>query len=213
MLPFTPEQFLAVFQGYNEAIWPAQAFGYLAGGLAVALLFTQSERGDQIIAVILAVMWAWTGVAYHILFFAPIDKAAYAFGVLFIAEAGAIAYAGLRCRLTFVLPQDAAGWVGVALVTYAALLYPLIGMAAGHHPSELPMFGVTPCPVTIFTFGMLLLTRSPLPLYLLVIPTLWSLIGGSAAILLRIPQDWLLLVSGVAAVGLITVRNRPGFPA
>jgi hypothetical protein len=98
-------------------------------------------------------------------------------------------------------------------VAYAAVLYPLIGIAAGHHPSELPMFGVTPCPVTIFTFGLLLLTRSPPPLYLLVIPTLWSLIGGSAAILLRVPQDWLLLVSGIATVGFVTVRHRARLPA
>ena len=58
------------------------------------------------------------------------------------------------------------------------------------------MFGVTPCPVTIFTLGMFLLTTSPVPKGLLVIPFIWSLIGGSAAILLHVPQDWVLLASG-----------------
>jgi Family of unknown function (DUF6064) len=208
MLPFTSEQFLAVFEAYNAAIWPAQVFAYLAGGLAVVLLFIERRRSDRIIAVILAIMWAWTGLAYHMVFFAPINGAAYAFGALFVVEAGAIAHAGLRHRLSFGFRVDAAGWVGIAFVAYAAVLYPLIGMAAGHRASELPMFGVTPCPVTVFTFGLLLLTRSPPPPYLLAIPTLWSLVGGSAAVLLRVPQDWLLLVSGVAAVGMITIRNR-----
>ena len=32
------------------------------------------------------------------------------------------------------------------------------------------------------------------------IPFIWSLIGGSAAILLDVRQDWLLLVSGLIAV-------------
>jgi hypothetical protein len=213
MLPFTPEQFLAVFEAYNEAIWPVQAFAYLVGSVAVVLLFAESQRSDRIIAAILATMWAWTGLAYHGLFFAPINRTAYAFGALFVAEAGAIAYAAIRHRLTFGFRSDAAGWAGIALAAYAAVLYPLIGIAAGHHPSELPMFGVTPCPVTIFTFGLLLLTRSPPPLYLLVIPTLWSLIGGSAAILLGVPQDWLLLVSGIATMGFVTVRHRAQFAA
>ena len=43
--------------------------------------------------------------------------------------------------------------------------------------------------------------------WLLVIPFIWSLIGGSAAILLDVRQDWLLLVSGLIAVPNI-VRDR-----
>jgi hypothetical protein len=46
------------------------------------------------------------------------------------------------------------------------------------------------------------------PRWLLVIPVVWSLIGGSAAILLNVAQDWFLLVSGLIAVPLIVVRNR-----
>ena len=33
MLPFTPEQFLAVFVNYNNAIWPIQIAAYLLGGI------------------------------------------------------------------------------------------------------------------------------------------------------------------------------------
>jgi hypothetical protein len=68
------------------------------------------------------------------------------------------------------------------------------------------MFGITPCPVTIFTLGLLLLAR-PMYWWLLVIPVLWSLVGGSAAFLLRVPQDWVLLVSGVAVLW-VEVRDR-----
>jgi Family of unknown function (DUF6064) len=211
MLPFTSEQFLSVFEAYNAAIWPAQVFAYFASFLAVVLLFTDHERSDWIIPVILAIMWMWTGLAYHMVFFAPINSAAYAFGALFIVQAGALVHAGFRHRLAFGFRVDAAGWIGIAFVAYAAVLYPLIGMAAGHRASELPMLGVTPCPVTIFTFGLLLLTRSPPPLYLLAIPAIWSLIGGSAAMLLRVPQDWLLLVSGVTAVGLVATGDWKRF--
>ena len=65
------------------------------------------------------------------------------------------------------------------------------------------MFGIAPCPVTVFTFGLLLLTTEWVPRRLLVIPVVWSVIGGSAAFLLAIPQDWPLLVSGVTVLALL----------
>lgn len=165
--------------------------------------FRRGLWSDRTIAAILALMWAWTGFAYHLLFFATINKAAYAFFALFALQAAALAYAGIYRRIDFGVPPGPATWVGASFVIYAAVAYPLIGIAAGHHGSDLPMFGVTPCPVTIFTFGILLLTLRRLPIYLLVIPTLWSVIGGSAAFLLHVPQDWPLLLSSVVAVPII----------
>jgi hypothetical protein len=55
---------------------------------------------------------------------------------------------------------------------------------------------------------MLLLTIRPIPRLLLIIPILWSLIGGSAAILLHVPQDWALLVSGIVSAALLAGRDQ-----
>lgn len=209
MLPFTSEQFLAVFVAYNEAIWPIQIAAYLLGVIAVALLFWNPPGADRIIVAIVAAMWLWTGVAYHALFFSAINKAAYIFAALFIAQGGALIYAGVyRDQLRFGNRTRPLSWVGVALMIYAAILYPLIGLSTGHRYPEIPMFGVTPCPVTIFTFGLFLLATPPLSRWLLVIPFIWSLIGGSAAFLLHVPQDWPLLVSGFVAVPLIVFGTR-----
>lgn len=209
MLPFTPEQFLAVFVSYNNAIWPVQVAAYLLGGVAVVLSFRQTPGSDRAVAGILAAMWLWTGVFYHAVWFAVINKAAYLFAALFMVQGCYFIYAGVyRRQLRFGLRRGLAAWAGAAFVAYAAAVYPLIGMATGHPYPAMPMFGVTPCPVTIFTFGMLLLTVGPVPRGLLVIPVVWSLIGGSAAILLNVPQDWLLLLSGCIAVPLMVVRDR-----
>jgi Family of unknown function (DUF6064) len=209
MLPFTSEQFLAVFVAYNEAIWPIQIAAYLLGAIAVALLFWNPPGADRIIVAIVAAMWLWTGVAYHALFFSAINKAAYIFAALFIAQGGALIYAGVyRDQVRFGNRTRPLSWVGVALMIYAAILYPLIGLSTGHRYPEIPMFGVTPCPVTIFTFGLFLLATPPLSRWLLVIPFIWSLIGGSAAFLLHVPQDWPLLVSGFVAVPLIVFGTR-----
>ena len=76
------------------------------------------------------------------------------------------------------------------------------------------MFGVTPCPVTIFAFGVL--AAKPLPRLVLVIPLAWSLIGGSAAVLLGIARlaaagKWAYIDSAVscsASVGNGASRQR-----
>lgn len=188
MLPFTREQFFSAFVTYNEAIWPAQLVAYLLGLAAIVLLFWRPPTADRAITGILAAMWIWTGVGYHWLNFSQVNKAALLFGALFVAQGAAIAYAGIvRNQLRFGVDAGPAAWVGIAFVVYSAVLYPLLGVAAGHAYPGMPMFGVTPCPVTVFTFGMFLLTGAHLSRWLLVIPFIWSLIGGSAAFLLGIP--------------------------
>jgi hypothetical protein len=49
----------------------------------------------------------------------------------------------------------------------------------------------------------MLLLAHPVRWLTLAIPVLWSLLGGSAAFLLDVPQDWFLLFSGPLAVGLL----------
>jgi hypothetical protein len=70
------------------------------------------------------------------------------------------------------------------------------------------MFGVAPCPTTIFTFGLLLWTRGRVPGWLLAVPTLWALIGFTAALTLGILEDTGLLVAGLLGTGLLLYRNR-----
>ncbi|MGH7289138.1 MAG: DUF6064 family protein [Myxococcota bacterium] len=45
IMPFTAEQFFAVFRAYNETVWPAQWFLAAAGALAlVGALSRREER-------------------------------------------------------------------------------------------------------------------------------------------------------------------------
>jgi hypothetical protein len=209
MLPFTLERFLNVFAIYNKAIWPAQIAAYVLGAIAVAALLRPGRASDRVVSAVLGLMWLCTGVLYHGVFFSSINKAAIAFGALFVVEGVALLYAGIvRDGLRFAINYGFRAVIGAGFILYAFLVYPLIGIATGHSWPALPMFGVAPCPVTIFTFGMLLMTTRRFSYWLLVIPFIWSLIGGSAAILLDVRQDWLLLVSGLIAVLVIVIRDR-----
>lgn len=213
MLPFTVDQFFALFGAYNEAVWPVQILSYVLGVAMVVLVIRPSRAGGRFIGLALAVMWVWTGIAYHGLFFSSINKAALPFGVLFVVQGGLLFIETVwRGCMAFGMGRGPAAWLGWTFVIYAAAIYPLLGMWMGHRYPEMPMFGISPCPVTIFTFGLLLLTTSPVSRWMFVIPVLWSLVGGSAAILLGVTQDWLLLFSGVA-VPLIVLRDRNLPPA
>ncbi len=209
MLPFMREQFLAVFVAYNEAVWPVQIVAYLLGLVMVILIIRPSAQRSRVVAAGLALMWLWTGIGYHAMNFSTISNGAWGFAVLFVIQGVLLVEAGmLRGRVAFGWRKGWAGWTGWALVAYASIGYPLLGQILGHGYPAMPMFGITPCPVTIFTFGLMLLTSDPVPRRLLVIPVAWSLIGGSAAFLLAIPQDWPLLVSGVVVFALLK-RDDP----
>lgn len=210
MLPFTHAQFLGVFAGYNANVWPAQLVAY-ALGLAMVLRVlgaarARSETSGRWVAAALALMWLWTGFFYHGVHFSRINKAAWLFGAMFVLQGLLLARAAATERLRYARPGKAAAWLGGFLIVYATVLYPLLGLWAGFRPNELPMFGITPCPVTIFTFGIFLLAIRPVPTGLLVIPVLWALIGGSAAFLLRVPQDWALLASAFSVIVLLRAR-------
>jgi hypothetical protein len=211
MLPFTPEEFFEVFAAYNEAIWPVQLVAYALGAVAVALVARPSRLASGAIVGILGVLWLWTGIGYHWLYFASINSAAWLFGLAFVAQGLLLLYFGVWRRLPgFSITRGLPATFGLALVAYAAVGYPLVGMWAGHAYPAVPVFGVTPCPLTIFTLGVLLLATGPVPKVLLVVPLVWSLVGGSAAILLRVPQDWALIVAGLVGAVFLLARHRPG---
>jgi hypothetical protein len=210
MLPFSQAQFLAVFAHYNAAVWPAQLIAYLVGLIIVGALVRRTAASGRIIGVALGCMWIWTGAVYHGLYFSAINKAAFAFGAFFVMQGVGLIYGGLAKRFEPGLRPEWSDWgkpIGWFLVVYSIVIYPLVGIAAGHRLLELPMFGITPCPVTIFTFGVMLLVRSAVPRWLLVVPAVWTLVGGSAAFLLGVPQDWLLLATGIVAMPLL-LRQR-----
>ena len=207
MLPFTHAQFIEVFARYNENVWPAQVAAYLLAIAMLGAITVPWRHSGRFVAGGLALMWLWTGVAYHGIHFSAINKAAYLFAALFVVQALLLLQAALADPLRFGGTGKAASVTGWALVGYAAVLYPLLGLWLGQPLAEQPMFGITPCPVTIFTFGVLLLAGAPVSRRLLVVPVLWSLIGGSAAVLLRVPQDWVLLLCGLTLVLLMPRRD------
>lgn len=210
MLPFSHEQFLAVFAQYNQAVWPAQVLGYVLGLAASACLVRSGAWASRVAAGALVLMWLWTGAVYHGLFFSRVNPAAYVFGAAFAVQAMLLGVAAWRGSLRLGAGRGGRhAWIGWILIAYALAGYPMVGKLSGMTYPHVPVFGITPCPLTLFTFGVLLLAPARVPWWLLGIPLAWSLIGGSAAAILQVPQDWPLLFSALAAV-MILARQRHG---
>lgn len=203
-MPFTVEQFLEVFRQYNIGTWPMPIALYVMGVFAVFFGTRRAPASDLAISYILAFFWLWMGLAYHFAFFSAINKAAFLFGALFIGQS--LMFFFYRNKLVFRFQKNVYGIAGGVLVFYALIIYPMIGYFNGHIFPASPTFGL-PCPTTIFTFGILLWTLRGVPIFLLIIPFLWSLVGGSAAFLLGILEDTGLPIAGVAAIFLLTKRD------
>jgi hypothetical protein len=208
-LPFSVDQFFEVIRRYNESVWPAQVLLLLVGLAAIVLLALKRPWSGVAISGILALLWAWIGLVYHLAFFTSINPLAYVFGALSLVGAGAFVWLGVvRRELNFAVRRDARSVVGLVLMAFALLIYPAWSTLAGHAYPNLPTFGL-PCPTTIFTIGMLAMALEGKARIALVVPILWSLVGGQAAFLLDVPPDLGLLAAGLIALGLALQTRKP----
>jgi hypothetical protein len=214
-LPFTTKQFFAVFGAYNEAVWPAQIVLLALGVVALVLVAFPRAWSGWVVSAILAFLWGWLALAYHVAFFAAINPLAYVFAA--VSAAGALVFlwqGALKRRLRFVLARSVRAAIGVALIVFALLVYPAWSVYSGHGFPAMPTFGL-PCPTTLFTIGLLTFLVPPYPRSVLVAPVLWCLVGAQAAFLLGVWQDLGLLVAAVVGAVLFarpSVRAERGLP-
>lgn len=206
-MPFTIEQFFDVFASYNQAVFPMQVILVLTAALTVFLAIYQKPVFDQAIAVALALLWLWAGVVYHLFFFSKINSGAYLFAAMFVAQAFLFFYQGVvKKNLNFRLAPNYYGVIGTILVTFALVVYPIIGTLSGRIYPSIPTFGA-PCPVVIYTCGLLIWTGVKFPPHLAIIPLVWATIGSTAAVKLGVTEDYGLPAAG-AAVALLMLRRE-----
>jgi Family of unknown function (DUF6064) len=206
VLPFSRDAFLEVFRTYNEASWPAEiVLVMLALGAAVGAL-RGTRRSSSFAGGVVVALWLWMAVAYHWMHFARVTPAAWLFGVIFVGEAVLLGRALLDGRLRFGARRGPAKVLGLVILVYAMLIYPLLGTVSDHPYPRSPSFGL-PCPTTIFTFGMLLLTARTVPRSLLVIPVAWAAVASTAPLLFGIWEDLGLAVAAIVVPTVLVVRR------
>jgi hypothetical protein len=201
----TPEQLLEAFALYNETIWPLQWVATLLAVAAVVAPWRPSRRSAILVRAILAVLWAWIGLFFwwpSRQGFPPAVFLAAVFlvqGLLFLLQA-------IRAETVFRWRRDGLGVVGLALAAYA-LIYPLVGLPAGHTYPTMALSVAFPCPLIVLTFGLLLSHEGPVPKHLLIIPLIWGL-SGVYWVALGMVEDVGLVLGALVATALIWRRDR-----
>lgn len=117
-----------------------------------------------------------------------------------------IVYGVVKPGVVFRFKLNGFSVIGLILVLYSMVIYPIIGYKLGHVFPQSPVFGAAPCPSTVFTFGLLLLAEK-LPKKNLIIPLMWSIVGLSAAIHLGIREDIGMLIAGLVGTSMILIRD------
>lgn len=195
--PFSTEQFFSVIEKYNTSVFPMQ-FVILAAGLFLLFWILKGKmQNSKIPGTFLGLLWLWMGIGYHYLFFTTINKAAWLFGSLFVLQ-GIFMLVETLFRNRFNEKSNHTKHVtfGSVFVIYGLVIYPVVSYFTEGSLTSTISAGL-PCPTTILTFGFFLLYSEKLPRYLLIIPTLWSLIGISAALNFGVYQDFVMVTAAI----------------
>jgi hypothetical protein len=203
----TAEQLLEVFATYNPQIWPMQIVAYILGIAVLILAAFKSNISKRGVPALLAFFWLWVAL----LFWLPSVLQGYApgyfFTAIFLIQGVLFAMSAYKGNLDYEFRKDASTLVGIFFVLYALAGYPLVSTLVGHIYPRMSPFGLTPCPVVTFTFGLLLLTSQKVPKYFLVIPFFYAL-SGVLWISIGMFEDIGMLLSGLLGGGMLWFRGR-----
>ena len=183
-----------------------QVVAYLLGVAAVYLALRKTAFSRRGVPTILAFFWLWVAL----LFWLPSVQQGFTPGVIFVViffiQGVWLAIYAIKPRLHFGFQPGLTTWVGLGFVLYALVGYPLVGALLGHTYPRMPPFGLTPCPVVTFTFGLLLLAEPKVPKSLLILPFIYSM-TGLIWISIGMWEDVGMLLSGLLGAGLIWRRE------
>jgi hypothetical protein len=194
-LPFTEREFFDLFGAYNQAFWPVVA-GFWIASAAMTVRLVRGQITSRGLTRLVAAQWAWTGLVYHGLYFTSINPAAWLFAGLFLAEAIALLASDTSSSGSYRWRGTPRDFLAAAFVVYG-LTYPILATLDDHDLPRVPLFAV-PCPLALFTTGVLLAADARPARWLVVVPIGWSLVGGTAAILLGVVPDLALYAAAAA---------------
>ncbi|RMA58757.1 DUF6064 family protein [Ulvibacter antarcticus] len=196
-IPFTTEQFFSVFEEYNSTVFPFQWIIILLGMFALFLIHSKHSSKNKLIGSFLGLLWVWIGIVYHIIFFTAINKLAFVFGGFFILQGVLILInTFLKDRLIFSFSSHTKNYFGYFFIIFGFIVYPIISYFVHGSFNRTIALGL-PCPSTIFTFGLFMMASNKFPKYLLIIPSLWAVVGLGAAIQFGVYQDFVMPITAI----------------
>jgi hypothetical protein len=212
LLMFAPETYLRLFVLHNAALWPLHL---LVAALTVAVVFLARDPGTgrgRFVAGLLAAAWAFVAWSFLLQRYAGINLAAPWFARGFMVEALLLFAAGATGRLQFAWRSEPGGRLGLALLGFAAVLLPLLGLLGGREWRGVEVFALTPDATAIGTLGLLLTSTARHRWALMLLPLVWCLASGLTYVAMERPAGLVGPVVAALAVllgAVLRYRARP----
>ena len=221
-LLFSARTYYRLFELYNADAWPGHL---LALGLALVLwlaLLQGRAWAPRAACALLAAAWLWVAWAFHSQRYAAINWAATWFAAAFAVQGLLL----LSCALVrepgerIAVRQGPARSVGLALLLFALVVQPTLGVLLGRPWQQAEVFGLAPDPTALGTLGVLLLRpartpngpaapRRPAPAWRLwPIPLLWCAVTGMTLATMQAADALLMPAAALLAV-VVGVSARP----
>ena len=203
LLLFSQRTYYRLFELYNLEWWPLQIVALALGVSLWALWLKGGERAGRALAAILALCWLWVAWAFHWQRYASINLAAGYFAWAFVAQALLLLWVGVvRGRLTPAPATRLQQRLGLGLLLFAVLIFPLVGPLRGRSWTQSEVFGMAPDPTALATLGVLLVAGARPAWALFPIPVAWCLISGATLWAMESPDFAIVPLAALLAVSL-----------
>lgn len=192
---------------YNNAIFPMQIIAMVTGiTLTYFSLAKPNTKTNSLMKTYLAFTFAWNGIVFFLLFGKELPGT-FLGAPLFIVTAVLFVLDIFKKKTEFKLPN--ARWHKYLTILWilCAFLYPLIGLPLGHYYPRTCIFGVFPCPTTVFALALLAAAIPKVDKKAYILLLIWAIPSvGKCFGALDLQEDCVLFITGVYGL-IMLVKN------
>jgi hypothetical protein len=208
MTPYDKQSWFNLVASYYSGIWPMKIISSLFTIVFLLLIFNYrkihlgSSESVRLTLLMLGAAWLWNGAVFHWQFFANLNWAAPVFGWVFIAQGVLLVLAAFfTSNRRWVSLDSGRGVLAIIVIFTGMLVYPLCGLMDDRAFFQVENFPLLPAPVTLVTFGVLMLLESRWRHCLVVVPILWAVVSGAFATTLGLVEFYFM--AGAVAIWLL----------
>ena len=194
-------------EAYNNAIFPMQIIIVVVAAVLTYLLFVKPDtKTNNMMKAYLSFTFAWNGIIFFLIFGKELPGTflgaplCILVAILFVWD---IFANKTQLRVTDIKWQRYLMMLWILL----AFLYPLIGFALGHYYPKTCIFGVMPCPTTVFALALLAAAIPKIDKKVYILLLVWALPAfGKCLGALDLYEDCVLFWTGVYAL-IMLIKN------
>ena len=182
---------------------------FLLGCAMVDMVRRPRASSSRLLCGLLAAAWIWIGYIYYGSYMAGLSWAAWIAAAAFLLQGGLMLVIGtIRNAMALHYERGAIANTGIGFMLYGLFVYPATAVASGIELASAPVIGLAPDSTLLFTLGILLVAKHRTPILLAVLPVGLAAANAVSAILIGLPEDYVMLPAAIVSLVTIIVKNR-----